>query len=192
MKEPYQHPLDNLYPNNSLLLLEALIPYVDPSLKFPLAMLIKVQELRFLMQAFNNPSHMESCGLNRGSEHSEEMISTICRIMGFDFQEQLNSIHSMQNMMNTMNMMQTMQSMQSAPPHSTADQSEETSPTYFAQNTGSQSDSGSFEGNGKHISPQDQSESPDSFHGFSQDSKNDMIAAIRQILSEQEGEQNES
>ena len=192
MKEPYQHPLDNLYPNNSLLLLEALIPYVDPSLKFPLAMLIKVQEIRFLMQAFNNPSHMESCGLNRGNEHAEEMISTSCRIMGFDFQEQLNSIHSMQNMMNTMNMMQTMQSMQSAPPHSTADQSEETSPSYSAQNTGSQSYSGSFEENDRNSFSQDQLESPDSFHGFSQDSKNDMIAAIRQILSEQEGESNES
>lgn len=189
MNEPYQHPLDNLYPNNSLLLLESLIPYVDPALKFPLAMLIKVQELRFLMQAFNNPSHMESCGLNRGSEHSEEMIATICRIMGFDFQEQLNSIHSMQNMMNTMNMMQSMQNASSYPASNASDQN---APPFSATNTLDQSDSNHFEGNSKHNFSQDQSESLDSFHGFSQDSKNDMIAAIRQILSEQEGEPNES
>ncbi len=154
MKEPFQHPLDNLYPNNSLLLLEALIPYVDTSLKFPLAMLIKMQELRYLMQAFQNPSCMEACGFNRGTENSEEMLTSLCKIMGFDFQEKLKQLQSMQNMMNTMHMMNTMQ--------------------------------GSFT---ETASPNiTEPPSNDTFQGFQSDSKTDMITAIRQILSEQEGE----
>ena len=71
MKEPFQHPLDKIYQNNGLLLLGAMIPYVAPSLKLPLAMLIKLQEIRILMQFLNNTSIMDADGLNRGRGNSD-------------------------------------------------------------------------------------------------------------------------
>lgn len=158
MKEPFQHPLDKLYQNNGLLLLEAMIPYVDPSLKFPLAMLIKLQELRILMQVLNNPSHMDAYGLNRGTGNSDELMTSLCKAMGFDFMEQIHTINQMQNMMHTMNAMQNMTAPASQADHPAEAMSQE---------------------------PPDAS-SEEEFHGFSPDTKNDMIDAIRQILSEQE------
>lgn len=150
MNEPFQHPLDKLYPNNSLLLLEAMIPYVDPALKLPLAMLIKIQELQILIQVLNNPSRMEACGLNRGTGNSDELLNALCKAMGFDFMEQMNTLNNMQNMMNVM---QTMQN----------------SDLQSASKTTS--------------NPPDIEET---------ETKDDMIDAIRQILSEQEGEPYES
>lgn len=167
MKEPFQHPLDKIYQNNGLLLLEAMIPYVDPSLKLPLAMLIKLQELRILMQVLNNPSRMDAYGLNRGTGNSDELLTSLCKAMGFDFMEQLNTINSMQNMMNTMNVMQNM-------PDFTAQTSHDIQPDQSMSRE----------------TPEASSE--EEFHGFSPDTKNDMIDAIRQILSEQEEEQYES
>ncbi len=105
MNEYLQHPLDSIYPNNSLLLLEAMIPYVDSSLKLPLALLIKMQEIRILIQVFHNPSHMEMCGLNRSGGNTEEMLSALCQAMGVDIMGQMKQ---MQQMMNVMNSMQAM------------------------------------------------------------------------------------
>lgn len=193
MKEPFQHPLDKIYQNNSLLLLEAMIPYVDPSLKLPLAMLIKLQELRILMQVLNNPSRMDACGLNRGTGNSDELINSLCKAMGFDFMEQFNK---MQNMMNTMNVMQSMQNMQN-PGASFPDSAAGMQDLFnFAARNPDQTDSGVQESHAPSSEAgfQDFSDpsSEEEFHGFSSDTKNDMIDAIRQILSEQEEEEYES
>lgn len=176
MKEPFQHPLDKIYQNNGLLLLEAMIPYVEPSLKLPLAMLIKFQELRILMQVLNNPSRMDACGLNRGTGNSDELLTSLCKAMGFDFMEQMNT---MQNMMNTVNVMQNMQNIQNtaASFNEAASNMQDSHDTNISESI--------FR---KTMEPSSEEE----FHGFSSDTKNDMIDAIRQILSEQEGEQNES
>lgn len=178
MNEPFQHPLDKIYQNNSLLLLEAMIPYVDSSLKLPLAMLIKLQELRILIQVLNNPSRMEACGLNRGTGNSDELLTSLCKAMGFDFMEQINTINNMQNMMNVM---QTMQNSGSSSMEAAAGiRDSGISAFHDPHNTGP-------------IPPEEHLSSPEEeFHGFSPDTKNDMIDAIRQILSEQEGDQHES
>ncbi|MCM1496546.1 MAG: hypothetical protein NC089_12225 [Bacteroides sp.] len=175
MKEPFQHPLDKLYQNNGLLLLEAMIPYVDPSLKLPLAMLIKLQELRILMQVLNNPSHMDAYGLNRGTGNSDELMTSLCKAMGFDFMEQMHTINQMQTMMHTMNAMQNMQDLTAQVSHDAMQ-----SMTAQAPQADHPTEAMSQE------PPEASSE--EEFHGFSPDTKNDMIDAIRQILSEQEGE----
>lgn len=190
MKEPFQHPLDKIYQNNSLLLLEAMIPYVDPSLKLPLAMLIKLQELRILMQVLNNPSRMDACGLNRGTGNSDELINSLCKAMGFDFMEQFNK---MQNMMNTMNVMQSMQNTAASFSDATAGMqdlraSAARNPDQSENSLHESSDS-SFENGSQDFSGPSPEEE---FHGFSTETKNDMINAIRQILSEQEEEEYES
>lgn len=150
MKEPQHHFLDTIYPNNSLLMLEAMIPYVDSSLKLPLALLIKVQEIQLIMQVLNNPARMEACGLNRSSNNSEELLSALCQAMGVDIMGQMKNMQNMMNMMNTMNTMNTISS------------------------------------------DEEHQNNTEDVSGFSSDTRNDMIDAIRQILSEQEGDLYES
>lgn len=172
MNEPFQHPLDKIYPNNSLLLLEAMIPYVDPSLKLPLAMLIKIQELRILMQVLNNPSQMDACGLNRGSGNMDELLNALCKAMGFDFMEQMNTMQNMMNTMNTMNAMQEAYSTEkNASENHPFEQTEQPQNSFFEEQPSSP---------------------PETAQEFASETKNDMIDAIRQILSEQEGEPYES
>lgn len=169
MKEPFHHLLDTIYPNNSLLILEAMIPYVEPSLKLPLALLIKMQEVQLLIQVFNNPTRMEACGLNRTTNNSEELLSALCQAMGVDIMGQMKNMQNIMSMMNTMEntnvinsttkMMDNMKSMNSTE-NMTSDKS-------LFENCENNS-------------------------GFSSDTRNDMIDAIRQILSEQEADLYES
>ena len=145
MKQSLQHPLDNLYPNNSLFLLEAMIPYLDPSFQLPIALLIKLQELRTLVQFFHSPSRMESFGFNRSSCGDEELMSALCQTMGINLPEQMANMENMQNMMNLAGSLSLSPQMAPSPPADSISHNRE-----------------------------------------------DMIDAIRQILSEQEGDTYES
>ena len=216
MKEPCQHLLDIIYPNNSLLLLEAMIPYVDQSLKLPLVLLIKIQEVQLLIQAFQNPARMEACGLNRSMNSSEEMISVLCQAMGIDYDGQIKNMMNMMNMMNTMNnmnasnasdimnqmknengsnmmnneaytnIMNMMNAMNSSNSSNTEGSSEQehsdTSMEHFSDER-NHSDADEYFA--------DEVTHPDNFQP-TKDTRNDMIDAIRQLLSEQEGDSYES
>lgn len=174
MKQSLQHPLDNLYPNNSLFLLEAMIPYLDPSFQLPIALLIKLQELRTLVQFFRNPSRMESFGFNRSSCGNEELMSALCQTMGINLPEQMSNMQNMQNMMNLAGSLNLSPQMAPSPP------------------AGSDIIPGSF----RTDAFQTDSFQTDSFQTETADSmshnREDMIDAIRQILSEQEGDTYES
>ncbi len=170
MQESFHHILDTIYPNNSLLILEAMIPYVEPSLKLPLALLIKMQEIQILMQVLNNPTRMEACGLNRSNNNSEEMLNVLCQAMGMDVMRQMKQMQSMMNMMNVMN------NMNSTNEH-----------IVDIMNT----EKSSFANDSQPNSAKDL-EDTNRISTFSSDTRNDMIAAIRQILSKQEGTFNES
>lgn len=159
MNDHFQHPLDTIYQDNSLLLLEAMIPYVEPSLKLPLALLIKMQEIRILMQVFHNPAQLDAYGMNRNCEHPDEFIHVMCKAMGVDFMGQLSN---MQTMMNTMQMMNAMQ------PDTTAPSAPES--MFSVVNAAAKSET----------------------EDFSTSARDDMIDAIRQVLSEQEGDIHES
>lgn len=169
MKEPFHHLLDTIYPNNSLLILEAMIPYVEPSLKLPLALLIKMQEVQLLIQVFNNPTRMEACGLNRTTNNSEELLSALCQAMGVDIMGQMKNMQNIMSMMNTMENTNIM--------NSTAKMMDNMKSMNPTENM--TSDKISFE-------------NYENNSGFYSDTRNDMIDAIRQILSEQEADSYES
>ncbi|MBP3506571.1 MAG: hypothetical protein J6K43_09250 [Lachnospiraceae bacterium] len=173
MKEPQHHFLDTIYPNNSLLMLEAMIPYVDSSLKLPLALLIKVQEIQLIMQVLNNPARMEACGLNRSSNNSEELLSALCQAMGVDIMGQMKNMQNMMNMMNTMNTMNTMDNIKNMSFKTPTEESKISDLHTIS-------------------SDEEHQNNTEGVSGFSSDTRNDMIDAIRQILSEQEGDLYES
>lgn len=103
MSQYYHHPLDALYPNNHLVLLEALIPYVDSSLKFPLALLIKFRELSHLSFILNSPVELRRYDLNRNIQNQEEFLHTLGQVLGTDM---LNQMKSMESMLQAMSIMQ--------------------------------------------------------------------------------------
>ncbi|MBQ8983311.1 MAG: hypothetical protein IJ079_06950 [Lachnospiraceae bacterium] len=86
-----RHLLDNLYPDNHLLLLEAIIPYMDPSMQLPLALYIKFQEVQFILSAFRNPDWLSSCGFYPGHAGNEDLLRTLSQAMGFDLNMYNNS-----------------------------------------------------------------------------------------------------
>ena len=162
MKQSLQHPLDKIYPNNSLFLLEAMIPYLDASFQLPIALLIKIHELQMLVKFFHNPAQMESCGFNRSQCVNEELLSMLCQTMGMNLPEQMAGMQAMMNMANAANLYPQTGSVPQTNP---------------APHTGSDI-----------IADTDQPESTDSMS----QTRDGMIDAIRQILSEQEGESYES
>lgn len=150
MNPSLQHPLDTIYSNNSLLLLEAMIPYLDSSFQLPIALLIKLQEMRTIIHFFHNPSQLEAYGFNRKNCGNEDLISMLCQTMGVNIPEQMANMQTMMNLANSM-------------------------PTYASSDSSMLSHGAS--------------ESCDTSMSRSRD---DMIDAIRQILSEQEGDFHES
>ena len=101
----HNHPLDQLIHDDSLFFLEAMIPFVDYAYKKPLILLIKYQEIRALMQCFDHPDYVASCGFDCHPESSEEMMECMCRFLPGDF---AGNIKNMQQMLKMMQVMQAM------------------------------------------------------------------------------------
>lgn len=98
------HPLDRLLKDDSLFMLEAMIPFVDYNFKKPLIMLIKYQELSAILKCFDNPEYIAECGFDCHPSTSEDMLNSLCNIMpGYG--------NGMKQAMQMMNMMQSMQNM---------------------------------------------------------------------------------
>ena len=79
----HNHPLDQLIHDDSLFFLEAMIPFVDYAYKKPLILLIKYQEIRALMQCFDHPDYVASCGFDCHPESSEEIMECMCRCVQY-------------------------------------------------------------------------------------------------------------
>jgi hypothetical protein len=94
-----------------------MIPYVEPRLRLPLALLIKFQEIQYILTVFHNPHMMKSCGMDSPASSPEDLLMTICKAMGIDLTEQLKTVQAMQNMQTMTNMtnIQTMQNMTNMP-----------------------------------------------------------------------------
>lgn len=74
------HPLENITRGNPYSMLEALIPFVDYPMKLPLALLIKYQELRLILNAFQSADSLSKYGLHNSSSDPMEMLGSIMGI----------------------------------------------------------------------------------------------------------------
>lgn len=99
------HPLDQLIKDDSLLLLEAMIPFVDYAYKKPLILLIKYREMQEILRCFDDPSFIASRGFDCHPANSEEMMECMCRFLPGDF---AGNIKNMQQMLKMMQVMQVM------------------------------------------------------------------------------------
>lgn len=92
MMEPKnRHPLDCITCQNGLSMLECLIPFVDYPLKLPLALFIKFNEIRLIMNAFQSLDNITHLGLNHVAESPTDML---CALTGIS-KDMLDMILSM-------------------------------------------------------------------------------------------------
>lgn len=71
------HPLENITRNNPYSILEALIPFVDYPMKLPLALLVKYQEVRLILNAFQSADTLSKYGLHNSSTDPMDMMANI-------------------------------------------------------------------------------------------------------------------
>ncbi|MGN0368823.1 MAG: hypothetical protein ACI4EK_08585 [Wujia sp.] len=100
------HPLDCLVKDDSLFILEALIPFVDYAYKKPLILLIKYLETKAILDCFDHPDYIFEHGFDCHPQNSQEFIRDMCRFLPGGYADNIR------NMQKTMQMMQAMQNLQ--------------------------------------------------------------------------------
>lgn len=107
------HPLDRLIKDDSLFMLEALVPFVDYRFKKLLILYIKYKEITAILDSFSKPGYISECGFDCHPKSTDDFISDICNFLPGDFSSMLNQIKQMQQMQGMMNMMNSMNTNQS-------------------------------------------------------------------------------
>lgn len=105
MRGPISHPLDKLINDDRLIMLEALIPFADQKMKAPLALYIKITELRIIMNALSNRDYTDKCGLNMDMNNQEQVLNALSGCGFTDIAAKFEGIKAAINMANIMNMM---------------------------------------------------------------------------------------
>lgn len=103
MSQSFRHPLDKLINDNSLLFLEAMVPFVDMKMKRLLIIYIKYKELTILLNNLNDGGLIEKCGFNCTPNSTEDVINSLCTVMPEDFSSSIGNTMQMLNMMQAMN-----------------------------------------------------------------------------------------
>lgn len=85
------HPLECITQKSGLSMLECLIPFVDQRLKLPLALFIKFNEIRLIVNAFQSIDTISNYGLNATAKSPMDMI---CALTGMS-PDILNTVLSM-------------------------------------------------------------------------------------------------
>lgn len=75
MEFPNNHPLDAITRNNPYSMLEALIPFVDSSMKLALALIVKYYEVKMILNAFKSNDIITAYGLHKESKDPMDMIA---------------------------------------------------------------------------------------------------------------------
>lgn len=100
------HPLDKLIADDSLFLLEAMVPFVEYPYKKPLVLFIKYRELMSIMSSLSNREYISSCGFDCHPATTEEMIADMCNFLPGNFSSSMKQMKQMMGMMEMMNMSQ--------------------------------------------------------------------------------------
>lgn len=94
-------------------MLEALLPFVAPNMKLPLAILIKYQEFTRMLAIFKSPRAMQEYGLNGGEFSMQSLFRQFSQCPNPTI---ANELKQMQQMMQAMEMAQMMQAFQNDMP----------------------------------------------------------------------------
>lgn len=102
---PGNHPLDKLISDQSLFLLEALVPFIDYPYKKMLVLFIKYRELMSIMNSLNDRDFISSCGFDCHPKNTEEMLINMCDFLPGNITSSMKQMKQMMSMMEMMNSM---------------------------------------------------------------------------------------
>ena len=105
------HPLDRLIADDSLFLLEAMVPFVEYKFKKPLVLFIKYRELTSIMKSLDNRDYISQCGFDCHPNSTEDMISDMCDFLPGNFASSIKQMKQMMSVMEMMNMTNGMSDM---------------------------------------------------------------------------------
>lgn len=80
MEPKNRHPLECITNQGGLSMLEALIPFVEYPMKLPLALFIKFNEIKLIINAFRSIDNLTRLGLNAASGSPTDMLCALTGI----------------------------------------------------------------------------------------------------------------
>ena len=102
---PKNHPLDKLISDDSLFLLETIVPFIDYPYKKMLVLFIKYRELISIMSNLDNREYISSCGFDCHPKSTEEMLAGMCDFLPRNLSSSIKQMKQMMGMMDMMNVM---------------------------------------------------------------------------------------
>ena len=102
---PHSHPLDKLISDDRLFLLEAILPFVDGSMRMPLIIYLKMMELQQIMRVINNQSYIRQCDFNRDLHNQNDILASLSECGFPDIADQIKNMKQAMDMMQVMNVM---------------------------------------------------------------------------------------
>lgn len=102
---PHSHPLDKLISDDRLFLLEAILPFVDGSMRMPLIIYLKMMELQQIMRVINNQSYIRQCDFNRDLYNQNDILASLSECGFPDIADQIKNMKQAMDMMQVMNVM---------------------------------------------------------------------------------------
>lgn len=98
------HPLDSLICDNSLCLLEALVPIVEYRYKLPLVLFIKYRELTEISKSLEDPFFLERCGFMCNSKDPDCIWDTLKKALPPEIGNQIKQMKTMMQAMSYMDL----------------------------------------------------------------------------------------
>ncbi len=99
---PRTHPLDKLISDDSIFLLETLVPFIEYPYKKMLVLFIKYRELMAIMNSLNDRDYISACGFDCHPKSTEEMLTNMCDFIPNNLSSSMKQMKQMMGMMDMM------------------------------------------------------------------------------------------
>jgi hypothetical protein len=99
MNQGVVHPLDKLIDDDSLIMLEAMVPFIDYRFKKLLVIYIKYREFTLIMNNLNDIGYADRCGFNKKAATADDMMEVILSTMSPETAANISNAKKMMTMM---------------------------------------------------------------------------------------------
>ena len=103
LRRPFSHPLDIFIQDDSLFMMEAMLPFLDPQVMKPLAIYIKFTEMMIILNNINNQDYMRRCCFHKDINNYDAVLSSLKDMGMSEDIEQAMRMKSAMDMMQHMN-----------------------------------------------------------------------------------------
>lgn len=103
LRRPFSHPLDIFIQDDSLFMMEAMLPFLDPQIMKPLAIYIKFTEMMVILNNINNQDYMRRCCFHKDINNYDAVLSSLKDMGMSEDIEQAMRMKSAMDMMQHMN-----------------------------------------------------------------------------------------